>query len=116
MSQIKKKKIIKESKRKFHKHKWIHVYVKQDASVPYENPLFTKIISDSKNEKLKHTKFVLYIHEEYLTISSKDFIFDPVKIAIDDKLWIELYCVFNLVNENENSDLSDINDNDDEPI
>lgn len=115
MGQIEKKKIIKKSKRKFPKHKWLHVYVKEDAFVYSKKSFFNKIIADSKNETLKHTKFVLYIHEEYLTLSSNDFLFEPIKVTLHDKLWIELYEVFNVENEEENY-LSEIDDDDDEPI
>ena len=45
MNQINEKKIIKKAKRKFMKHKWIHVYVKEDASLPYEKSFFSKFIA-----------------------------------------------------------------------
>lgn len=112
MNQIEEKEIITESKRIFLKHRWLNVYVKKSAFVPYEPSIFKKIILDSKDKRFKHRKYVLYIHEDYLTIRSNTHLFEPVKVPIDDKLWVELYCVFNL--SNNCSEI--IEDNDDEPI
>lgn len=114
MNQIDKKKILKKAKRKFVKHKWINVYVKKHASVPYEKSFFHKIIADSNNLNLKHKNYILYIHDEYLTIQAQDFLFEPVKVELHDKLWIELYCVFNIEGETDNSTL--MHDTDDDPI
>lgn len=98
MNQISKcdKKIIQKSKRKFPKLELLRVHVKANASVPYDKSFFHKIIADSKNPKLKHKKYNLYIHKGYLTISSCEFLFEPVRVKLHDELWIELYSVFNL--------------------
>lgn len=114
MNQINEKKIIKEAERKFVKHKWLNVYVKKHASVPYEKSFFHKIIADSNNPALMHKNYILYIHENYLTIRAKDFLFEPVKVELHDELWIELYCVFNIEGESDNLTL--MHDKDDEPI
>lgn len=114
MNQINEKKIIKEAKRKFVKHKWLNVYVKNHASVPYEKSFFSKFIADSNNPDLMHKNYILYIHDEYLTIRAQDFLFEPVKVELHDELWIELYCVFNIEGETDNSTL--MHDKDDEPI
>lgn len=114
MNQINEKKIIKEAERKFVKHKWLNVYVKKHASVPYEKSFFHKIIADSNNPALMHKNYILYIHEDYLTIRAKDFLFEPVKVELHDELWIELYCVFNIEDESDNLTL--MHDKDDEPI
>lgn len=114
MNQITEKKIIKEAKRKFVKHKWINVYVKNQAFVPYEKSFFHKIIADSNDLNLKHKNYILYIHDEYLTIQAQDFIFEPIKVELHDELWIELYYVFNIEGEIDNSPL--MHDTDDEPI
>lgn len=113
MNQIDEKKIIKESKRKFVKHKWLYVHVNENASVPYEKSFFHKIIADSK-KPLLHEKYILYIHEEYLTISSKSFLFESIKVPLHDELWVELYFVFTL--EGEADDVNLMHDTDDEPI
>lgn len=113
MNQIDEEKIIREAKRKFVKHKWLYIYVKKKASVPYEKSFFHKIIADSK-KPLLHKNYILYIHEEYLTISSKSFIFEPIKVTLHDKLWVELYFVFNLEGEADDENL--MQDEDNEPI
>lgn len=112
MNQIEKEKIINKAKREFVKHKWLHVYVKENASVPYEKSFFHKIIADSIN--LKHKRFVLYIHDAYLTIRAQDFVFEPIKVPLHNELWIELYCVFAIEGETDNPNL--VHDKDDEPI
>lgn len=114
MNQINKKKIIKKAKRKFMKHKWIHVYVKEDASLPYEKSFFSKFIADSNNPVLMHKDYILYIHEDYLTIRAENFLFEPVKVPLHDKLWVELYCVFDIKDKVDNSKL--MHDTDNEPI
>lgn len=114
MNQINEKKVIKKAKRKFLKHKWIHVYVKKNASVPYAKSFFHKIIADSNNPALMHKNYILYIHDAYLTIRAEDFLFEPVKVELHNKLWIELYNVFNIEGEIDNSTL--MHDTDDEPI
>lgn len=93
---------IKKAKRKFPKHKRLYVTVKKHASVPYEKSFFHKIIADSKNPKLKHKNFILYIHDNTLTINSDGFLFEPVRVSLHDELWVELYKVFDLRNPNDN--------------
>ena len=90
--------IIEKAKRKFKRHTFLYVYVKKGATVPYEKSYFHKIISDSK-PPLRHKKYKLYIHDAYVSINSQGFLFEPLTIFIDDRLWIELYCVFNLEND-----------------
>lgn len=114
MNQIDEKTIIEEAKRKFIKHKWLYVRVKKDASVPYEKSFFHKIIADSNNPKLKHKKYILYIHEKYLTIRSQGFTFETIKHPLDDKIWVELNCVFSV--KEVLDDLNLMHDKDSEPI
>ena len=114
MNQIDEKKIIEEAKRNFIRHKWLYVRVKKDASVPYEKSFFHKIIADSNNPELKHKKYILYIHEKYLTIRAQNFIFEPIKAPLDDKLWVELDCVFSV--KEVSDDFKLMQDNDSEPI
>lgn len=90
------KKIIKKAKRKFPKHEWIYVRVKEYATVPYEASFFHKIVTDSK--KLGHTDYKLYIHDDRMSIRSRQFpLFEPIYVDLDDKLWIELFYVFKVV-------------------
>lgn len=95
MNQIDEKEILKKAKRKFVTHQNLNVYVKRNAFVPYEKSWFKKIISDSK-PPLRHKHYVIRLHDYYLTVIAKDFVFEPIRLPIDDKLWVELYCVFNL--------------------
>lgn len=53
------------------------------------------------------------MHEKYLTISSKSFTFEPVKLLIDDKLWVELYYTFDVTKV---TDPDLLTDHDEEPI
>lgn len=94
--------IIKASKRKFKKHVTYLVSVKPYASVPYEKSFFHKIISDSIH--LNHTHYILYIHDTYLTIQSKTHVFEPVKVTLDNKLWIEIYKVFKIEGISDNTE------------
>ena len=97
MSQIKNfKKKVEKAKRKFPSHQLLHVVVRDDASTPYELSFFHKIIADSKNPKWKHKDFSLYIHDYYLTIRGNGFTFEPVVVELHDELWVELYKVFDL--------------------
>ena len=102
MNQIDDAKIIKASKRKFKKHVTYLVSVKPNASVPYEKSFFHKIISDSIH--LNHKNYILYIHDNYLTIQSKAHVFEPVKVSLDDKLWIEIYKVFKIEGISDNAE------------
>ena len=104
MNQIDEKKTLKKAKRKYVAHKWLSIYVKKKAFTPYEKSIFHKFITDSQ-APLNHKKYLLYIHDKYLTISSEDFTFEPVKVLLHDKLWIELYTVFNLANDADEIDL-----------
>lgn len=97
MNDIKSKEIIIEkSRKKFVKHKWLFVYIKKNAYVPYEKSFFHKYIADSKNPKLKHKNYILYIHDDYLSIRGNGFPLERVTVELHDELWIELYCVFNV--------------------
>ncbi|MCI8616652.1 MAG: hypothetical protein HFJ60_00010 [Clostridia bacterium] len=112
MNQIDEKKVIKKAKRKFVKHKFIYVCIKENAYAPYEKSFFHKLISDSKSP-LKHKNFILYIHDNYLSIHPNGFVLDTIKVPLDDKLWVELYCVFEL---DKDVDENFIEATDDEPI
>ena len=102
--------IIKKAKRKFVKHKWLNVIVKPDAHLPYINSALQSIVINSRNH-LRHKDYILYVHEKYLTISSKSF--EPVKLLIDDKLWVELYYTFDVTKV---TDPDLLTDHDEEPI
>lgn len=112
----KEKEIIKEAQARFKSHQWLHVTVKEDAdSLPYKISPFTAIIEHSK-DSLQHKNYILYIHDKYLTVSSKEFKFEPVKLLIDDKIWIELFYVFEVNVKKSKKDKSLLRDRDKDPI
>ena len=106
---------IKKSKVYFKKHEWLYVKVRFNAYVPYEKSIFHKIIADSQS-KLKHKNYILYIHENYVSIRSHGFLFETIKIPLHDELWDELYCVFCLSHNIKDFDPNLIFDKDREPI
>lgn len=94
-----KEEIIKEAKKRFKPHYVFYVTVRDDANLlPVELSPFTSIIQHSIDE-LQHKNYVIRVHAEYITVSSKDFLFEPFKLLFDDNLWVELYYVFNIVNK-----------------
>ena len=100
------KEIIKESKKRFKKHHLLHVTVKDDAdSLPVKLSPFTSIIEHSKDE-FQHKNYVIYVHDKYLTIKAEEFVFEPVKLLFDDKLWIELYYVFDVLDSKKDDSLN----------
>ena len=106
------KEIIKESQARFKSHKWLHVTVRDNAdSLPYKISPFTAIIEHSKDD-LQHKNYILYIQ----TVSSKEFKFEPVKLLIDDRIWIELFYIFDVNVKKSKKDKSLLRDCDDEHI
>ncbi len=94
-----KEEIIKEVKKRFKPHYVFYVTVRDDANLlPVELSPFTSIIQHSIDE-LQHKNYVIRVHAEYITVSSKDFLFEPFKLLFDDKLWLELYYVFYIVDK-----------------
>ena len=94
-----KEEIIKEAKKRFKPHYVFYVTVRDDANLlPVELSPFTSIIQHSIDE-LQHKNYVIRVHAEYITVSSKDFLFEPFKLLFDDKLWLELYFVFYIVDK-----------------
>ena len=94
-----KEEIIKEAKKRFKPHYVFYVTVRDDANLlPVELSPFTSIIQHSIDE-LQHKNSVIRVHAEYITVSSKDFLFEPFKLLFDDKLWLELYYVFYIVDK-----------------
>ena len=94
-----KEEIIKEAKKRFKPHYVFYVRVRDDANLlPVELSAFTSIIHDSIDE-LQHKNYVIRVHAEYICVCSKDFLFVPFKLLFDDKLWLELYYVFYIVDK-----------------
>lgn len=108
--------IIKESKKQFLSHSWLRIIVKKDPHNPYGNMIFEKIIHDSIF--LNHTKYAIYIHDKYISIRSLKYeCFEPIKILLDNKLWIELYNVFEIdTDANPNVIFDKLQDIEDKPV
>ena len=86
--------LLAESKKLFPKHKKILVRIKELPQNPFGSTIFGKII-ESKNT---YPEFILYIHDDYLTINSTQIKnYEAVKLILDYKLWIEIYNVFDFV-------------------
>ena len=86
--------LLKESKKTFPKHKKILVRIKDFPENPFNSLTFEKLIRD----KALYSEFILYIHDEYLRINSKQIKnYEKVKIPLDQKLWIEIYEVFDFI-------------------
>ena len=101
---------------KFPMHKWLRIRVKTNPSNPFNNMVFDKIIRDSIS--LDHYQYAIYIHDNYLSIRSLQFLkFEPIKIWLDRKLWVELYCVFDIDDtDDDNYIFENLKDVDDKPI
>ena len=113
---LKEKEIIAESKARFRQHKWLHVIVKNGVStLPYSPSPFDSILEHSK-DSLQHKNYILYIHDKYITIRSEDFTFEPVKLLIDDKIWVEIFSLFDINSKKTKKDKKLAKDHDAEPI
>ena len=85
---------LKESRKTFPTHKRFIVRVKDFPNNPFNSTIFKKII-EGKNI---YPEFILYIHDNYLTINSNQIKnYEPVKLILDYKLWIEIYDVFKFI-------------------
>lgn len=85
-------KILMKARKKFPVHKRISVRVKQNPTNPFNSLVFDKII-----QMKEYPEYEIYIHSKYgyLTYKSVNIKnFEPVRLPLDDKLWIELYSVF----------------------
>lgn len=85
--------ILKKAHKKFPTHKRIHIRLKENPTNPFNSLYIDKFI-----ENKEFPNYTLYIHDWYFTIYSQDLInFEPLRIPIDKKLWIEIYCSFDFV-------------------
>lgn len=108
--------ILKKAKKKFPTHKWVRIKVNENAYNPFNSMLFEKIINDSLI--LDHKQYALYIHDTYLSIRSIQFKnYDPIKMELDSKLWVELYCIFEIDDtDDDNAIFESFEEIDDKPI
>lgn len=85
---------LKKAKKTFPTHKKLLVRIKDSPTNPFYSFAFEKLIRD----KELYSEFIIYIHEDYVKLISKQITnFEPVKLALDSKLWIELYEVFDFI-------------------
>lgn len=92
----------KEAKKIFIPHQHITVRIKKDATNPFASTAFGKFLEMQEVRPI----YNLYIHlrDNYMSFSCptcKEF--DTVKMPIDDKLWVELLCLFEILPEEEDS-------------
>ncbi len=83
---------VKEAKKKFPLHKQLVVYVKENPVNLYDSVMFDNII-----RKSNYPAYSLYIHDDYITLWALNIPnAEPIKLIIDDKLWEELYNIFDV--------------------
>ena len=86
--------LIVEAQKKFPSHKRIYVHVKENPSNPFNASYWGKVIEMKDTDP----KYIIYIHDDYLSYRSRTIKnFEPVRILLDDKLWIELLSIFDVV-------------------
>ncbi len=98
--------MLARSKRTFPSHKKLLVRVKKSPSNPFCSSIFEKMIFQMDS----YPEYELYIHkrDNYLTLTLKSPKIKRVegsKIPLDDKLWIELFFVFDFVKVVKKKDL-----------
>lgn len=85
---------VREAKKTFPSHRKIRLRIKQNPVNPFNSATMDKFI----HTRDIHPEYDAYIHEDYMSIR---YINTDKKISaplrIDDKLWIELLSVFELV-------------------
>ena len=95
---MKQKQISKKAqhaKKIFTPHQKLTVRIKEDATNPFNSTVFNKLWEMKKQRPV----YNLYIHlrDSYITISCptcKEL--DPIRLPIDEKLWVELLCFFQI--------------------
>lgn len=88
--------MVARSKKTFPSHKKSLVRVKKSPVNPFGSSIFEKAILQMDS----YPEYELYIHDDYLTLTLKSSaipIVEGSKIKLDDKLWIELFFVFDFV-------------------
>ena len=88
-----------KAKKKFPTHQYLTVRIKPDAKNPFGSTTFEKFLK-MKNER---PVYRLYIHlcYGYMSFSCpacKQM--DTVRMPIDDKLWVEILKIFEIIPEN----------------
>ncbi len=92
---------VEKAKKSFPSHCLIRLRIKQNPVNPYTSITMEKIIGMRK----LHPEYVFYIHERdnYVRYSCPTIEnFESVKLPLDDKLWVELFSIFDFVGKVEN--------------
>ena len=85
--------LLNEAQKTFPYHKRLKIRLRNNPTNPFGSTYMAKFI-----ENKAYPEYELYIHDNYFTFSSLNLKnFEPFRVSIDDKLWIELYCAFKLV-------------------
>ncbi len=91
-------KLAKEAQKIFTPHKKLVVQIKKNAVNPFDSTAFEKFLEMRK----RRPKYQLYIHlrNHYMTFSCPDDkYFESVYFPIDNKLWVEIFDIFEIVTE-----------------
>ncbi len=89
---------VREAKKTFPSHRKIRLRIKQNPVNPFGSVTMDKFI----HTRDIHPEYDAYIHKEYISIryvNTEENIL--TRLPFDDKLWIELLSVFELVPEKE---------------
>ena len=89
-------KVSKEAQKIFTPHQKLGVRIKKNAVNPFGSTAFETFLKMRK----RRPKYQLYIHlrNSYMTFSCPDDkFFEPVYLAIDEKLWVEILNIFELI-------------------
>lgn len=89
---------VKKAQKIFTPHQKLHVRIRSEAKNPFGNLAFQKLLEmrDSR------PNYQLYIHlrNHYMTFSCPtEKYFEPVYMEIDDKLWVEILNLFEIIPE-----------------
>ena len=87
--------ILARSQRTFPAHEYIYLRVKEHPSKPFRKTVFEKAIEMRE----QHPVYKFYIHTRDNYISFRPISLEkaePIPIPIDDKIWIELFFIFEL--------------------
>ena len=90
------KQMLENAKKTFPSHRMIYLRIRKDAKNPFDSPTMDKFI----RTRNIFPKYRCYIHDEYVSFYYLSIPKTIVaRLPINDKLWIELFCVFKLSKE-----------------
>ena len=89
---------LEEAKKTFTPHKKLKVRIKDDATNPFGLYMFEHFLR--MREEQQRSVYELYIHtrDGYMSFSCPECEnFETDRLKIDDKLWVEILCMFEIV-------------------